>query len=73
MNKKLRHWLVPGLQPSVAVEGNIDYALNLWKSKMKSTGVMREMRDRTYYEKPSIKRRRQRQYAVYRNSINSNK
>ena len=38
---------------------NIEGALKKFKRKVKESGLMGELRDRQYYEKPSEKRRRE--------------
>jgi len=45
---------------------SIDKALKRFKKKFERTGTMRELRFRTAYEKPSVKRRSQVLKAVYR-------
>lgn len=51
----------------VTVEpGKIDKALKVLKRKMQSEGILREMRSRERYEKPSEKKRRREAEAVRR-------
>ena len=45
---------------------SIDRALKRFKKKFEKTGVIRELRSRTFYEKPSVKRRNVRIKAAYR-------
>ena len=45
---------------------SIDKALKRFKKKFEKTGVLRELRSRTYYEKPSVSRRHQKIKAAYR-------
>jgi len=45
---------------------SIDKALKRFKKKFEKTGVLRELRDRTYFEKPSIKNRGVKLKAAYR-------
>ena len=45
---------------------SIDKALKRFKKKFEKTGVLKELRSRTYYEKPSIKRRTEKLKAAYR-------
>ena len=45
---------------------SIDKALKRFKKKFEKTGVLRELRARTSYEKPSVKRRSEILRAVYR-------
>jgi small subunit ribosomal protein S21 len=48
---------------------SIDKALKRFKKKFEKTGVMKELRARTYYEKPSVRKRNIRLRAAYRQSI----
>ena len=45
---------------------SIDKALKRFKKKFEKTGVLRELRSRTFYEKPSIKKRTEKLKAAYR-------
>ena len=45
---------------------NFESALRRFKRKIEQEGILREVRDRTYYEKPSKKRRRKRSRARLR-------
>ena len=45
---------------------SIDKALKRFKKKFEKTGVLRELRSRTSYEKPSVKRRNEIIKAKYR-------
>jgi small subunit ribosomal protein S21 len=47
-------------------DGNVDQALRALKKKMQREGLLREMRSRTFYEKPSEGRRRRAAEAVKR-------
>ncbi|NOT75342.1 MAG: 30S ribosomal protein S21 [Cyclobacteriaceae bacterium] len=47
---------------------SIDKALKRFKKKFEKTGVLRELRARTAFEKPSVTRRTQVLKAVYRQS-----
>ena len=44
---------------------NIERALKRFKRKFERTGVVKELRKRQAYIKPSVARRKQRQHAVY--------
>lgn len=44
----------------------VDKALKKYKKKFEKTGVMRELRDRQQYTKPSIKRRKEMIKAKYK-------
>lgn len=45
---------------------SIDKALKRFKKKFEKTGVLKELRARTAYEKPSVRRRNEVIRAVYR-------
>ena len=46
---------------SVEVQrGNVEKALRILKKKVNAEGIIRDLKKRQYYEKPSDKRRRQR-------------
>jgi len=51
---------------------NIDRALRRFKRKFERTGVLREIRERKEYKKPSEKRREQLQKAIYIEKIKRN-
>ena len=44
----------------IKVEGNIEKAIRLLKRKMQNDGLFRELKNRRFYEKPSIKKKRKR-------------
>lgn len=44
---------------------NIERALKKFKRKFEKTGVIRELRDRKAFEKPSVKKRTQLLKAIY--------
>ena len=48
---------------------SVDKALKRFKKKFERTGVLKELRSRTFYEKPSIKRRNVRLKAAYRQKM----
>jgi len=47
-------------------DNNVEQALKVLKKKMQREGVFREMRRRSYYEKPSEKRTRERAESIRR-------
>ncbi|MFY0644536.1 MAG: 30S ribosomal protein S21 [Bacteroidia bacterium] len=49
----------------------VDKALKKYKKKFEKTGVMRELRERQAYTKPSIKRRKEIIKARYKQSQNN--
>ena len=46
------------------VKGNINRALKLFKRKFKKTGILKEVRERKYYTKPSAKRKLLKEKAI---------
>jgi len=48
---------------------SIDRALKRFKKKFERTGVLRELRSRTFYEKPSVARRNQRIKSAYKQKM----
>lgn len=51
---------------------SIDKALKRFKKKFEKTGVLKELRARTSYEKPSVRRRNEIIRAIYREQQRSN-
>ncbi len=50
---------------SVRVNDNdVDFALRLLKKKVQKSGIIRELRRRRHYEKPSERRRRQKREGI---------
>ena len=50
----------------------VDRALKRFKKKFEQIGVLRKLRARTYYKKPSIQRREERLKAIYRQKMQAN-
>lgn len=48
---------------------NIERALKKYKKKYEKTGVVRELRDRQQFTKPSIEKRQQKLKAIYREKM----
>ena len=46
------------------VKGNINKALKLFKRKFRNTKMLKEVRERKNYTKPSTKRRKQKEKAI---------
>jgi len=46
------------------IKGNINKALKIFKRKFKQTGILKEVRDRKSYTKPTTKRRKQKEKAI---------
>ena len=51
---------------------SIDKALKRFKKKFEKTGVLKELRARTSFEKPSVRRRNEIIRAIYREQQRSN-
>ncbi|MCR6639768.1 MAG: 30S ribosomal protein S21 [Sporocytophaga sp.] len=49
---------------------SIDKALKRFKKKFERTGVLKELRARSYYEKKSVSKRTEKIRAVYRQKLN---
>ena len=54
---------------NVKEKESIDKALKRFKKKFEKTGVLKELRARTFYEKPSIKNRTMKLKAAYRQKM----
>ena len=48
------------------VKGNIERALKLFKRKFKKTGILKEVRERKNFTKPSLKRKIQKEKSIKR-------
>jgi small subunit ribosomal protein S21 len=48
---------------------SIERALKRYKKKVQQTGLIKEVRSRTFYEKPSISRRDEKIKAAYRQKM----
>jgi len=48
---------------------SIDKALKRFKKKFERTGVIKELRQRSHYTKPSVKRRNTKLKAAYRQQV----
>lgn len=48
------------------VDGNVEKAIKVLKRKLQQEGLFREMKQRKFYEKPSIKRKRKEKEAQRR-------
>ena len=54
------------------VKGNINRALKQFKRKFRDTQTMKELRERQYFTKPSLKRRREKDEAIRRSKKQQN-
>lgn len=50
----------------VEVNGNFDKALRTFSKKVQESGLLRELREREHYEKPTTKRKKAKQIAKKR-------
>jgi ribosomal protein S21 len=69
MNRKKKEFMsiVPGAAMAVdVVEGDLSYALQQLKRRVKNYGLMGEIYSRTEYTKPSVKRRKVILDAIYK-------
>tara|TARA_B100001113_G_scaffold47350_1_gene33946 strand:- start:604 stop:798 length:195 start_codon:yes stop_codon:yes gene_type:complete len=55
------------------IKGNLNKALKLFKKKFKSTGVVKEIRERQKYTKKSTKRRLIKDKAIFKQKYLNNK
>jgi len=51
---------------------NIERALKKFKRKFEKTGVIKELRERQAYTKPSMKRREEMKRAIYKQKLREN-
>ena len=67
--QKQHQQVVPGNALAINVIGtareDLGFALKAWKRKIKSSGIIEEVKDRKEYIKPGIKKRKQLQNAVF--------
>jgi small subunit ribosomal protein S21 len=51
---------------------NLERALKKFKRKFEKTGIVKELRERQFFSKPSIKRRQEVIHAVYKQQMQQN-
>ena len=54
------------------VKGNIERALKLFKRKFKKTGILKEVRERKNFTKPSLKKRFEKEKAILKRKYKEN-
>ncbi|MCC5919455.1 MAG: 30S ribosomal protein S21 [Cyclobacteriaceae bacterium] len=59
------------IQINVKENESIEKALKRFKKKFERTGVLRELRSRSHYVKPSVKQRQERIKASYKQRMQS--
>lgn len=57
----------PGI--AVNVNGDLGYALRLWKRQVKDSGILKRYAEAQYFEKSSVTKRREKLAAIYRNKM----
>ena len=67
--QKQHRQIVPGHSLAVNVIGtereDLNHALKAWKRQVKNSGVLEATKDRKEFEKPTVKRRKEKQAAVF--------
>jgi ribosomal protein S21 len=73
--KHLRHHqsIIPGTPTGVAVlkserrpNGDIEFALRIWKRKLKDSKVIDKLKERAEFSKPSVQRRLDKKASIYK-------
>ena len=62
------HFISPTNMIIVQIKDNesVDRALKRFKKKFERTGVLKELRRRTFFQKPSVTKRKQKEKAIYK-------
>ena len=55
------------------VKGNLQKALKIFKKKFKSTGVLKDLKERQHFDKKSRKRKLKKDKAIYKQKYLNNK
>ena len=69
MNKKQKKLMDKHRNNLLYVEvknNNVEKALSIFKKRVKNSGLLKEIRDREFYEKPSAEKRRKRNMVKHR-------
>jgi ribosomal protein S21 len=72
MNKKQKHHqsLLPGTTSGAkVVNKDINFALRIWKKKLKESNILSDIKDRKEFIKPSVVKRTKRNNAIYMQQI----
>ncbi|KAA3436156.1 MULTISPECIES: 30S ribosomal protein S21 [Rufibacter] len=51
---------------------SVDKALKRFKKKFERTGVLKQLRARTFFQKPSVAKRKQKERAIYKQQLFAN-
>tara|TARA_Y100001937_G_scaffold85233_1_gene115260 strand:+ start:98 stop:439 length:342 start_codon:yes stop_codon:yes gene_type:complete len=63
-------FVIPGVPLGVKVlDNDVERSLKIWKRQLKDSGKIMELKQRRYFEKPSSKRRKERDFAIRRDWI----
>lgn len=68
MNKKQKHHqsVIPGhANGAKVVNRDINFALRIWKRKLKTSDILNDIKENREYIKPSISKRQQKIKAIY--------
>ena len=70
MNIKTKQFnaIITGCPNSIAVSGDLNFALRKWKKNLKDNNIIEDQFDRKFYDKPSVVKRKQNQIAEYNQS-----
>ena len=71
-SKKFKSIYPKRLHGVLVNDGDVNYAIKVWKRILKDSNVMGECYDRKYHKKPSQVRREQNQIAKYNQSRSTN-
>ncbi len=53
----------------IKVNGNLDYALKLYKGKVLKSRIIQELKERSEFVKPSVKKRKNKLKAQYKQKL----
>tara|TARA_R110002012_G_scaffold224820_4_gene396779 strand:- start:3402 stop:3641 length:240 start_codon:yes stop_codon:yes gene_type:complete len=74
MNKKQKHHqsVIPGHATGAkVVNRDINFALRIWKRKLKTSDILNDLKENREYIKPSVSKRQQKIKAIYIQQIRS--
>ena len=74
MNKKQKHHqsVIPGHATGAkVVNHDINFALRIWKRKLKTSDILNDLKENREYIKPSVSKRQQKIKAIYIQQIRS--
>ena len=73
MDRSRKHQLaiIPGVSNGVNVNGNLDFALRVFKKQVKEAGVIDMLKERREFTKKSVKQRDQYKKARYKQQKHS--